>query len=175
MLIRAHLIFPAVPLGHGHRLGVVGGGHHGAAGDEAVRQRLLGHLLAVVWRRFSKLWDLLLANSNWLTKAELLAGLRTYTIADSYCSEDRTMRLRLQRARRSSAMGAHWTGPPLALLLRPPPLASSLSIWSTSSGDLSSSASLTRLARILARLQLQCPSLCLTSVYRNWRRDGEVN
>ena len=55
-------------------------------------------------------------------------------------------------------MGAHWTGPPLALLLRPPPLASSLSIWSTSSGDLSSSASLTRLARILARLQLQCPS-----------------
>ena len=77
MLIRAHLIFPAVPLGHGHRLGVVGGGHHGAAGDEAVRQRLLGHLLAVVWRMFSKLWDLLLANSNWLMKAELLAGLRT--------------------------------------------------------------------------------------------------
>ena len=159
MLIRAHLIFPAVPLGHGHRLGVVGGGHHGAAGDEAVRQRLLGHLLAVVRRMLIRssvnCGTLLLANSNWLTKAELWAGLRTYTIADSYCSEDRTMRLRLQRARRSSAMGAHWTGPPL--LLRPP-LASSLSIWSTSSGDLSSSASLTRLARILARLQLQCPS-----------------
>ena len=72
-------------------------------------------------------------------------------------------------------MGAHWTGPPLALLLRPPPpLASSLSIWSTSSGDLSSSASFLdkigpNLGAAPVTVSLSLSHICISELEEGWR------